>query len=111
MSLKSSRADGLPSERREKIIVILFGFPVNLILKTTRSHYGDTTWSDYDYVVFADGHVIGRIMLHPQVPPGRPWFWTITAMDYPMTIHSRGYSETREGAMADFKAQWLDAKA
>ena len=38
---------------------------------------------------------------------GRPWFWTITAMDYPRTIHSRGYSATREQAMADFKAQWL----
>ena len=35
------------------------------------------------------------------------WFWTITAMDYPPTIHSRGYSATREQAMAEFKAQWL----
>ncbi|MGA7533354.1 MAG: hypothetical protein WBW27_15860 [Pseudolabrys sp.] len=42
-----------------------------------------------------------------QAPQGRPWFWTITAMDYPPTIHSRGYSPTREQAMADFKKQWL----
>ena len=27
----------------------------------------------------------------------------------PLTIHSRGYSETREQAMADFKAQWLSS--
>jgi hypothetical protein len=77
-----------------------------LILKTTRSQYGSPFDND-DYVVLHDGHVIGRIMLHPQVPEGRPWLWTITAMDYPPTIHSRGYSATREEAMTDFKAQWL----
>jgi hypothetical protein len=32
---------------------------------------------------------------------------TITAMDYPRTIRSRGYPATREQAMADFKKQWL----
>ena len=77
-----------------------------LILKTTRSQYGSPFDND-DYVVLHDDHVIGRIMLHPQAPEGRPWFWTITAMDYPPSIHTRGYSETREQAMADFKAQWL----
>ena len=44
-----------------------------------------------------------------QAPEGRPWFWTITAMDYPPTIHSRGYSPTREEAMKDFKTRWLGA--
>jgi len=33
--------------------------------------------------------------------------WTITAREYPPTIYSRGYSATREEAMADFKKQWL----
>jgi hypothetical protein len=32
--------------------------------------------------------------------------WTITAPDYQRSILSRGYSPTREQAMADFKAQW-----
>jgi hypothetical protein len=44
-----------------------------------------------------------------KAPQGRPWFWTILAREYPPTIHSRGYSTTREQAMADFKAQWLRA--
>jgi hypothetical protein len=35
--------------------------------------------------------------------------WTITARDYPRMIHSRGYSSTREQAMADFKAEWIEA--
>jgi hypothetical protein len=37
----------------------------------------------------------------------RLWFWTITAATIRGTIHSRGYSATREQAMQDFKAQWL----
>jgi len=41
---------------------------------------------------------------HPQ---GRLWFCTITAMDCPPSIRSRGYSATREQVIADFKAQWL----
>jgi len=41
----------------------------------------------------------------PQMPADRNWMLTITAMDYPRTIHSRVYSATREEAMADFKAQ------
>jgi len=56
----------------------------------------------------ATRHVIGRIFQQPQAPQGRPWFWTITALDYPPSIHSRGYSPTREQAMADFKKQWLN---
>ena len=46
-----------------------------------------------------DGRVIGRIFQQPQAPEGRPWFWTITAREYPPSIHSRGYSATREQAM------------
>jgi hypothetical protein len=58
---------------------------------------------------FGDGNgpVIGRIMLHPQAPEAQPWFWTITSMEYPPSVYNKGYSATREQAMADFKARWL----
>ena len=61
-----------------------------------------------DYLVL-DGtrKVIGRIMLHPQAPKDQPWFWTITALEQPPSIDNKGYSATREEAMADFKEQWL----
>ena len=47
-----------------------------------------------------------RIMLHPQAPEDRPWFWMVTASDIPPSLDKRGYSATREQAMADFKARW-----
>ena len=77
----------------------------NLLLSPTRKHYriGD----ENDFVVLDGGRVIGRIFLHPQTPEGRPWFWTITAPDIPPSIDKRGYSATRQQAMADFKARWV----
>ena len=76
-----------------------------LALASTKRYFG---FGDKDdHVVLDGGRVIGRIFLSPQSPPDRNWMWTITAMEYPPTIQSRGYSPTREQAMADFKAQWL----
>jgi hypothetical protein len=60
-----------------------------------------------DHVLLDGGRIIGRIFQLAQAPQGRPWFWTITAREHPPSIHSRGYSATREQAMQDFKAQWL----
>jgi hypothetical protein len=75
----------------------------SLIPKKTTSVYG--IGGGNDYAVLGGDRVIGRILLSPQSPPDRNWM-LITARDYPRTIHSRGYSETREQAMADLKAQW-----
>jgi hypothetical protein len=59
-----------------------------------------------EHVVLDGGRVIGRIFMQPQAPEGQPWFWTITAVDHPPSVHNRGYCATREKAMAEFKAQW-----
>jgi hypothetical protein len=64
----------------------------SLILKTTRSQYGSPfNDAENDYVVLNDGQVIGRVFQQPQAPQGRQWFWTITAREYPRSIHTRGY--------------------
>jgi hypothetical protein len=77
---------------------------VALVL-ANKNRLGAIDWGPNDFPVLEAGRCIGRIFMSSQAPEGRPWFWTITAMGYPPTIHSRGYSATREQAMADFKAQ------
>ena len=63
-----------------------------LFLASTKRYFG---FGDKDdHVVLDGGRVIGRIFLSPQAPAARNWMWTITVMDYPRTIHSRGYSAT-----------------
>jgi len=74
------------------------------IARTTKYfNFGD----ENDYVVLNGGRVIGRIMLSPQAPSDKPWFWTMTDPDVKGSVHNRGYSEMRESAMADFKARLL----
>jgi hypothetical protein len=76
---------------------------MTLILKhANKNRLGAIDWGPNDFDVCVSDRCIGRIFLSRQAPVGRPWFWTITAMDYPPTIHSRGYSPTREHAMAGF---------
>ena len=80
-----------------------------LILKhANKNRLGAIDWGPNDFDVVDADRCVGRIFLSPQAPAGRNWMWAITAMDYPRTIHSRGYCETRKKAMPDFKAQWLN---
>jgi hypothetical protein len=78
----------------------------NLSLARTMRYFG--IGDANDYVVLDGGRVIGHVMLHPQAPEGQPWFWTITAMEFPPSVYNKGYSPTREEAMTDFKARWLN---
>jgi hypothetical protein len=65
-----------------------------------------------DFEVFdSNRRVVGRVMLHPQAPKDQPWFWTITARKIPPSVYNRGYSATREQAMADFKMRWAATTA
>ena len=59
-----------------------------------------------DYDVFDGERHLGRIMLHPQAPKDRPWFWTITAR-VPQSPQDKGYAASREDAMAAFKLRWI----
>jgi hypothetical protein len=70
-----------------------------VLVKASKSLGG--VWSDDDYIVRdrTRNVVVGRIMLDR--------FWTITAREIPPSVYNRGYSATREQAMADFKARWL----
>jgi len=80
-----------------------------LILKhANKNRLGAIEWGPNDFDVCESDRCIGRIFMSAQAPEGRPWFSTITALNYPPTIHSRGYSATREQAMTDFKAQWFN---
>ena len=61
-----------------------------------------------DYMVLdPDRRSIGRIMRTHTGPEDRRWFSTITER-VPQQPTDRGYSASREEAMADFKARWGD---
>ena len=89
---------------------ILVSKMTELVLKKIAKHFGDAPWleKENDYLVLDDaGRIIGRIMIRARSPTGRPWVWTITAREQPPSFsNNQGYSETREQAMKDFKAQY-----
>jgi len=64
-------------------------------------------WSADDYDVFDGKQLVGRITLTSQAPPGMPWFWVITARN-PESTQNRGYAVSREQALKEFNARWLN---
>lgn len=79
-----------------------------LILVPANKSRGGGHWSADDFDVrlgSASGEVVGRIFLSPQSPPGRAWFWTVTARA-PQQPTERGYTATREQAMTAFRLAW-----
>jgi hypothetical protein len=66
---------------------------------------GDKLQDDYE-VLDENRKPAGRILLHPQGPQGRPWFWGTNRVPN-IPGHDRGFAESREQAMADFKTAWL----
>jgi hypothetical protein len=87
--------------------ILMAGSLNQFVLIKARKIRGGEWWSPDDYDVRdSHGKVVGRIMLHPQAPKDKPWFWTITAREIPPSGYNCGYSATREQAMADFKMRW-----
>jgi hypothetical protein len=76
-----------------------------LILRRASLSRSSSEWRD-DYDVLADGAVVGRISLTPDVPENRQWLWTLAHSQY----KDRGYEPTRErareAAIAAFAKSW-----
>ena len=74
------------------------------LVRASRNRDGE--WSSDDYDVFEGKQLVGRITLVPQAPEGRPWLWTITAR--PESSQNQGYAVSREQAMLELNARWLN---
>jgi hypothetical protein len=55
-----------------------------LILKhANKNRLGAIDWGPNDFDVVAAERCVGRIFPSQQAPQRRPWFWTVTAREYP----------------------------
>jgi hypothetical protein len=82
------------------------------LVSANKSRLSGQPWPDDDYEVrdgAADGPVIGRIYKQDFSPSGTPWFWGLLIL--PAMAADRGTAETREAAMAELKARWLERMA
>ena len=77
--------------------------PLTLV-RASRNRDGE--WSSDEYDVFEGKQLVGRITLVPQALEGLPWFWTITAR--PESSQNQGYAVSREQAMRELNARWLN---
>ena len=81
-----------------------------LTLKRASKYQPSGQWDHEDFEVFDGDRCIGRIMRtkHGRLKHAstdRQWFWTIIVC-VPQRVGDRGYAESQEQAMADFKAAW-----
>jgi hypothetical protein len=79
---------------------------MNMLTLIRASKNSDGEWSADDYDVFDGNRPVGRIALTPQAPPGEPWFWVITVR--PESTQNRGYAVSRDQALREFQARWLN---
>jgi hypothetical protein len=74
------------------------------LARASRNREGE--WSPDDYDVFDGKYLVGRITLTTQAPEGRPWFWLIIVR--PESSQNRGYAVSREQALLELNARWLN---
>ena len=81
------------------------------LVSGNKSRIGNLEWSDDHYDVregMPDGPVIGRIYKLSAAPTGNWWFWAVQL--FPAVGADSGSAPTREAAMAEFKAQWMQRR-
>ncbi|HET9716513.1 MAG TPA: hypothetical protein VFP60_10060 [Pseudolabrys sp.] len=75
-------------------------------LSLIRAAKREGEWSADDYDVFEGSRCVGHIMLRTEAREGKPWFWTITAR--PESSQNSGYAVSRDQALREFNARWLN---
>jgi hypothetical protein len=81
------------------------------LISANKSRPSGQPWSDDDYDVregSPDGRLVGRIYRLSVAPTGKWWFWAVQI--FPAVGADSGTAETREAAMTELKAQWLQRR-